>query len=333
MIIEPDILSTLRRFLPTASVETSSRINAFSAHDLAVVLDELSFAAAEISLIARQWDRFRTDETWSALLADLVTMVESQRGDVDAPIHVWPDLDKSGLSGRFLFFYVFALCCEGTTDFLRAKGCPEDVISLTRDVLARHAQIHQLKFGTTGVDAGWWMVPVLRGEIVSVGSLQFHFVNLDVGSLTPRTWYDESEAAALGAGFRRGDASIGLHIPDQTDLSPEALDRTFDRARTVLSAMWPASQRRLATCESWMLDDRLNDYLNPSSNILRFQQRFKLLANWCEDDENVLEFVFRSPVVFSDLRPKTTLERAVVNVIAHGGHWRDRTGWFEFDGG
>jgi hypothetical protein len=333
MVGDPDTLSRLRRFLPTAPPDVVERVRTFSTTQLVVVLEGLDLAKSAIDEIAGHWDGFRRDEVWIQLLADLVVVVEEQRGNIDAPLLVWPDMEESGPSGRLLFFYLFALCHDGTRDFLRTAGCPEDVIHSTFSVLRRHAQLHERKIGTLGVDAGWWMMPTLRGEIVHVGSLQFHRVTLGVGTLSPFPWYDDDHVATLGVGFRRGDPSIGLHIPEGTDLSPAALDATLERACTVLGAMWPVDQRRLATCQTWMLEDRLNGYLSATSNIVQFQQRFSMLPTWHEDDGDVLEFVFRQTApVLNELKPTTTAQRAVLDVLAHGGHWRIRTGWLDFDG-
>ena len=177
------------------------------------------------------------------------------------------------------------------------------------------------------------MIPTLRAEMLQVGSLQFHRVNLGVGTLSPHPWYTEEEVATLGVGFRRGDPSAGIHIPEGADLSPQRLDETFARARQVLGAVWPVTQRRIATCQSWMLDDRLGGALAPTSRILGFQRRFTLLPRWMDDDEDAIEFVFRRPgAALADLPRSTSLERAILDVLMSGGHWRNRAGWLDFDG-
>ena len=333
MLDTPAVISMMRQFLDQPSVEAVERVLSLATSDLAATLGELAIDPDEVSEVAGQWDELRRDETWVALLAALLTTVERQRGSIDAPIPIWPDLEDAGPSGRLLYFYLFALSCPGAKELLRSEGCPEHVIDATLGVLARHAAIHRRKWGTTGVDAGWWMLPTLRGEIVHIGSLQFHRVNLCVGTLSPNPWFSEEEMASLGEGFRRGDPSIGIHIPEAAPLAPDQLDATFDEARRVLGSLWPVHQRRLATCQSWMLDDQLKEFLPATSNILSFQRRFTLLSVWAEDDWDTLEFVFRSPgTALEDLPRRTTLQRAIVQVLEQGGHWRARTGWFDFDG-
>jgi hypothetical protein len=80
-----------------------------------------------------------------------------------------------------------------------------------------------------------------------------------------------------------------------------------------------------------MLDDRLREHLPTTSNILRFQERFNLLPVWREDDDDVLEFVFREAKGnWVQVVPSTAVQAAVAAVLANGGHWRDRTGWLDF---
>jgi hypothetical protein len=280
------LLLAMRQFFDVPSGDALERVRSFTAGEMAKTLRGLNIDVEDVVEIVDHWNDFRRDESWVALLAAFLATVESQRGNIDAPISIWPDLDAAGTSGRLFYFYLFALSCDGVRTFLRAQGASDDVIATTFHVLARHAQVHQRKWGTTGVDAGWWMVPTLRGEFVHVGSLQFHRVHLGVGSLSPSPWYTSVESAALGVGFHDGDESLGIHIPQDAPLAPHRLDETFDLARSVLGRMWPTTQRRIATCQSWLLDDQLADPLGPTSNIVGFQRRFELLPDWYEDNED-----------------------------------------------
>lgn len=328
-----DTLSKMRAFLPAALPDTIQRVRHFEMKRLVATLEWLNLSSDDVAEISQHWDDFRRDDEWAGLLASLLNQTEVQRGSIDAPIPIWPDLDEWGSSGRLFYFYLFALAYEGAREFFVGEGTPENVIDRTFDVLARHCATHQRKWGTLGIDAGWWLLPVLRGELVQVGSLQFHRVTLGVGSLSPFPWYDDHVAATLGDGFRRGDSSLGLHIPQGADLSPKRLDDTIDEAREVLAQLWPVQQRRLATCMTWMLDDRLLTFLDAASNIVRFQQRFNVLSEYFDDDADVLDFVFRSPgTALKELSQTTTLERAIVEVLSSGGHWHTCTGWFDFDG-
>ncbi len=327
------IVSMMRTFCASPTDEAIERIRSLTTRELAMTLSRLRVEENDVLEVTAPWDAFRRDGEWLDLLAALVVTIERDRGDVDAPLPIWPDLDESGAPGRFLYLYLFALCAAGMEEFLAREGCPEHVVEGTLGVLARHVAIHRRKHASVGVDAGWWMLPTLRGEIVDVGCLQYHRVNLGVGTLSPSPWYSDDDVARMGVGFRHGDPSVGIHIPDRAPITPERLDQSFAEAREVLGRLWPVAQRRLATCQTWMLDDHLARYLSETSNILAFQRRFTLLPVWVEDDADTLEFVFRSPgTAMADLPRTTTLQRAILDVLESGGHWRARTGWLDFDG-
>jgi hypothetical protein len=327
-----DTLAKIDAALSPATPEGLERVRAVESNDMASRLKGLFLSHDVVEELVAQWDEIRRSPRWSSLLAALVTRVERDRGHLDAGVAMWDDLDEYGPSGRLLYYYLFALLGDGLREYHRAQGVPDDVSDATVSALARHGETHRLKCGTSGVDAGWWMLPILSGEILQVGSLKFHLVHLEVGSLAPCPWLDAISADQLGDGFRSGDLSLGVHIPARIDLSPGALDTTFARAREVLSVVWPTPTRRLATCQSWMMDDRLLAALGENSNLVRFQRRFTLIEPYAEDVNNVIEFVFRQPGTdIADLRGTSRLQRAVLDVLAHGGTWRNRTGWLDFD--
>jgi hypothetical protein len=332
-----ETIALMRDAAPPASTVVLERIRATTADEIAALVGALGFSTHQSATVGDAWNGFRENEEWSSLLASLVTMVEMQRGHIDATIPIWDDLDDAGLWGQLLYFYLFALCAPGTMDFLRGAACPANVIDSTLSMLLQLSRLHEKKWRSFGVETGWWLLPILRGELIQVGSLWFHRVNLGVGNLSPDPWFDEEEAAALGVGFRPGDPSIGIHIPQDAALDPTSLDATFDEARHVIATMWPVSSRRLATCQTWMLDPQLTSYLAHDSNVLAFQRRFNVVSTWAptwaDGDSSIVEFVFRSPgVALVELPRGTTLERAVHDHIERGGHWFVQPGWLDFDG-
>ena len=332
MKTSPSLLDTMDAFLGPAPAEILERVRAVSPEEMRGRVSALELSAEAQRELFDHWLHFVADDEWVTLAAQLIAMVERDRGHLEQPLPIWDDADAFGANGRLLYFYVFALTWPDTAVFLREQGMPEDVVATTLLALARHAETHRLKWGTVGIDAGWWMLLLLRGELVQIGSLNFHQVQLGQGVLSPKPWFTPEEQEQLGEGFREGDVSFGIHIPARIDLSAEALDRTFARAREVLSTAWPTTTRRLATCESWMMDDRLVAALGTSSRVVGFQQRFTLLPKWHDDRDNVLEFVFRQPgVPFEQLQATSRLQAFILRTLAEGP-WHNRIGWMDFDG-
>ena len=326
-------IAEMREFLPMPSKNATEQVRDLEATTIERTLREVRVPDAVLKMVVSQWEEFRTDGEWVSLLASLVEWVDETRGDIDAPIPIWDDLDDAGASGRFFYFFLFVLCFDAACEFLREGGCPADVIDSTMTVMPRHVLVHERKRGSVGFEPGWWLLPILCGEMVHIGSLRFHRVNLGVGNLSPEPWYSDEESLALGVGFRRGDPSVGIHIPYAAALAPHDLDVTFARAREVLGAMWPVELRRLATCQSWLLDAQLTDFLDPTSNIMQFQRRFNLLDAWYDNDEETIGFIFqKTGVALEELPRDTSLQRAVLDLLERGGHWRARPGWLDFDG-
>lgn len=330
---EYSTLELMDSFLGPASDEALGRVRDTSRDEMVQRIGELDLAPAVAHELIENWEQTRDSPRWSSMLAALVSCVERDRGNIDAPIAIWDDLDEHGPSGRLLYYYLFALEIRELRAWYESIGVPEDVSAASIGALARHGETHLLKHGTHGVDAGWWMLPILRAEILQVRSLKFHRVHLGVGTLAPLPWLDASAAEAMGEGFRPGDESLGIHIPARIDLSADELDATFTRARDVLARVWPCATRRIATCQSWMMDDRLVAVLGEGSRIVGFQRRFELIGPYAEDVDTVMYFVFgrsRADVAnLADLEATSRLQRAVLDVVVSGGAWHSRTGWLD----
>ena len=175
----------MRAFWPAPSRLASERVADFSVGDVASVLGAIGLASEQTEEISSHWREAQTSEEWSSLLASGLTMVDRDRGNIDQPLPIWPDLDGEGDVGRLFYFYLGALCYDATVSFLRENATPENVIGSTMNIYRLHAATHLRKQGTLGFDAGWWSLLVLRGELLAIGSLQFHRVNMGVGTLPP----------------------------------------------------------------------------------------------------------------------------------------------------
>jgi hypothetical protein len=134
----------------------------------------------------------------------------------------------------------------------------------------------------------------------------------------------------LSVPFRDGNPALDVHIPEAGPLTPATCDRSLQWAQDFFPVHFPTERYKVAICTSWLLDDQLANYLEPDSNIIRFQRRFRLLPGGGNGDEDMLMFVFRRAApVLDELPQRTSLERAVVRHLEGGHHWKVRTGWLE----
>ena len=212
---------------------------------------------------------------------------------------------------------------EVTRAFHRERGVPDDISWATLADLGQQLVIHRKRRGTTGLDLQWWLVAHFLGTLYALGRLQFHLYHLRVGIAGPAFWPDTDEP-----GFRKGDATLGVHIPATGPLGPADCDVSFALARSFVRERFSEHDFGVATCTSWLLDEHLADYLPDDSNIVRFQRRFTVVDGATDDGRDTLRFVFdRVPESINDLPQRTTLERAIVTHLHRGGRWRTRTGW------
>lgn len=179
----------------------------------------------------------------------------------------------------------------------RRLGVPEDV---SRDTLADVGRKVRAYGATTDIP---WLVGLLRADVVALGRLQLERVAEPTGR--------------------------AVHIPEQGPLDPAQVDDALGRARAMFG---PGPM----TCTSWLLDPTLRTGLPPSSNIVRFAERFAVDPDADPEehpgagDAAVAKFVFRRPLAEvldpEAVVPRTRLERLVADHLRAGGHWTEPRG-------
>lgn len=255
-------------------------------------------------------------EAWW-LLERLYHALVRTDGTASAPPWPAPFPTDDALTHHF-HLYVFI---AAVADVLRVHGAreiPEDVTWATlRDVGLQVAN-YEVRHGRPGFDGAFWVWPHFRSEALTIGRLQYdrRHVPLDA---------DGSLAA------HRGEPALGVHIPALGPLTPEACDASLVRARKFHAVHFPEEPYDIGVCDSWLMDEQLASYLPTSSNIVGFQQRFRVDGTWSRPaDDDVIRFAFgRLPDDLDELPQTTTLERAVVAHLRAGGHWYFRRGWLE----
>jgi hypothetical protein len=263
------------------------------------------------------------------LLRRCVSLIADRMGDAGAPSVPLPQLPAAlGAAGRCFPAHLFLAAMPATLAWHRRQGIPPETSWATFADLGRHMAIYRTTHGMAGVDEPWWLMLHLQGLIYELGRLQYNLLRLGAGSSSPGAWYDRSQAGRLGIGFRPGDDGLGVHIPQAGPLTPASCDESMAAARPFFDRHFPSPTRRIAICESWLLDDQLSHYLPAGSNIVQFQRRFTLTPTWSSGDKDITQFVFRrSEGDLAGVPQGTVLERAVVTHLRAGRHWRLRCGW------
>jgi hypothetical protein len=241
----------------------------------------------------------------------------------------WPSLPAHlGTPGRCFWVWVYLAAVPELRRWHREHGIGDDVSWNTLSDLGRHIRLYRRRRGSVGLDEQFWFSLHFRGDLFELGRLQFNPYPLATGPAGPLFWYEAAAIETLGDGFRPGDPALGVHIPESGPLTPAACDASFQAAREFFADLFPAQKYRVATCTSWLMDDQLLEYLDPDTNIARFQRRFELVPGARDADYSPLLFVFgKQPSELAQIVPHTRLEHAIVDHLAAGRHWRMRTGW------
>jgi hypothetical protein len=230
--------------------------------------------------------------------------------------------EELGEITSWFFIYVYAAITPHTRALHETHGIPDHVTQATLSDIGRHVLIHQARHQTLGLAGPDWMMLHARGMLFQLGRLQFERARLGTTS--------SSALQQAGHPYQKGDPVLAVHIPGfMGPFTPEDCDASFALAREFFATHFPDERYQIAVCYSWLLDPQLSEYLSPSSNIIRFQQRFQPLYTRSEEsNRTTLEFVFRTPDrPLDELPQNTTLERAVVQHIRDGRFWHGGMCW------
>jgi hypothetical protein len=286
--------------------------------EAADLLARLRVPAADIAeAVPARPDPDRDPELWW-LLARCRQRLVGDLGGYGWP-EPWPNLPAAlGPVGRWLYLWVLLATVPDVRRFHAGHGVPDEVAWASLADLGEKVGLHRRFFGVAGFDRQDWSTLHLRGVLYALGRLQFAL--------------SELEPAVLRATGGAGTVGLGVHIPETGGpLTPAACDDSLRRARAFFADRLGVDCT-VATCTSWLLDEQLAGYLPADSNIVRFQRRFHPLPEPDQPtepgDAATVGFVFRRVDPDPATLPRrTTLERAVVDHLRAGRHWRVRTGW------
>lgn len=184
--------------------------------------------------------------------------------------------------------------------------------------LGQQVFVHRLTYGAFGLHTHEWLRVAWSGALYWLGRLQF---NLQRDPLAPGDPATTGEAT-------HGTWVLSTHIPRSGPLTPVEVDASFAAAKTFFAEHFGEFSVDAFHCHSWLLDPELAEALSATSNMTLFQQRWTLVGESGAGDEDAVFFTFaeRPPVDLAALPRDTTLQRAIVDRLAAGGHWHVRHG-------
>ncbi len=124
--------------------------------------------------------------------------------------------------------------------------------------------------------------------------------------------------------LQKGDPVLAVHIPATGPMTHKLCGESFKQALEFFPKYFPGYKFQGFTCQSWLLDAQLEQYLPSESNIVKFLREFYLLPIPNANDTQTFERVFgRKYENIDDAPQETSLQRAIVKHCKAGGHWRD----------
>jgi len=292
------------------------------ADELAEALLDLAVPHEDINDLVRMGRRVTDDPELRRFLEASVEELVQGMGEIGGAVDL-PELDwASGALRRCFPAYVFVAALPHTRAHHRERGIPAEVSRRTLADLGRNMAVYRRRHGRAGVQAPWWLIHHFRGELYQLGRLQFERARH--GERTARV------LAAAGLDLAPGTPCLNMHVPDFLGpLSPAACDRSLALAGEFFARHYPEQTYRTVLCHSWLLDPQLRSYLPEDSNVVRFQERFRVAREDREPaDKEPVQFVFGDPELPVENLPRgTSVERAVGDHLRAGGHWYIGHGW------
>ncbi|MET9021835.1 acyltransferase domain-containing protein [Actinopolymorpha sp. NPDC004070] len=235
----------------------------------------------------------------------------------------WPAFPQhTGSAGRHLLVWACLAVLPDVRRYHARHDVPDDISWASLAALGTEMASARRLTGAGGLDATWGMPRVFRGVTYRLGRLAFD-------RQRPRP--EPPDHAVL----RAGHSGLNTHVPaDGGPLDPAACDTSFAMAVRFFPHRFPERVGAFG-CHSWLMDEQLANYLPETSNIVRFQRRFRTFVDREQADWAPLENVFHRryesdevpPELLDELPRTTTLQRAVVTHLRRGGHWYNQTGW------
>lgn len=273
-----------------------------STPDLPELVARLGFRGPDVeAVLAAAADAARSPldvDRVARLVARLVARIGTFAFSGENPL-TEDDADVARFGPGVLPLLALLVSAPEVFDYHRGRGITADVSWRSLSDLGQQAWMHRTTYGSFGLHTYGWMQRAWSGAFYWLGRLQFNLDQVD------GTWV------------------LDTHIPATGPLTPDGVDDAFARATAFFGEHFADHPTGDFRCSSWLLDPQLASVLPAGSNLVRFQQRWRLFGEPVRGDDDVLYFVFfrRGPVDLDTLPRDSTLQRGIIDRMRSGGHW------------
>ena len=178
------------------------------------------------------------------------------------------DLLKEDPSNGPSVFAAVLLLAEETKTKYKEKNISDKIFNNTMADITVWAENYRRKTGNCGIDELGWIMNHLNLELFALGRLQF----------MPSTFYIDNNWKKLSEfPLKAGENILEVHIPQNEPLLASECNISFKHAPVFFKNHFNYDFSYF-TCHSWLLSPVLKEILPEDSNIIRFQNRFKIIA-------------------------------------------------------
>lgn len=201
---------------------------------------------------------------------------------------------------RLWFLYYFSRMALTIWDKYEEKGINRGIyVDTFRDLTLWCGNCFR-DFGEYGINEYVWFSHHLNMRLFRLGRLQFEYLD--------SLWDIQDENMQI----QKGDPVISVHIPQGEKLDLAAVRNSLEQAREFVGTDIPY------LCHSWLLYPGLQEILSENSNILKFQQEFRLLSVDYEEregEQRIFDFLKEDPAEYPE---NTSLQRNAKKYLLSG---------------
>lgn len=142
------------------------------------------------------------------------------------------------------------LVCESYDRYVQ-MGIPYEIFVDTMKFCTRFLEEHKRTYGIYKYTWAWWYPRQISLNEFRIGALEYEFIDGD-------------------------NREIYIHIPSDADFSRESVQRSIKEFFSFRKKYFEAWDTVPLSCDSWLLSPALKEMLDSDSNIIGFQNLFKL---------------------------------------------------------
>ncbi|NLC65791.1 MAG: hypothetical protein GX752_02465 [Clostridium sp.] len=165
-------------------------------------------------------------------------------------------------------------------EFYKNKEIPLTYLYESLYDLSYRLERYQKNYGVFGL-SDWdlkWLSSLYKAEIFNLGSLRFQISYFSNKEIERSDYQYMPLEEKWKKRFPEGTPIITIHILENTDFSPNKIDKSFNLARDFFEKYFIDHKYEIFICRTWLLYEPTRDILDKNSNIAAFSKRFQIIA-------------------------------------------------------